>query len=851
MLNAVDGGGHRSAVKLLEHTTNLSPSLPVSATYDGEKRVVVLKFYDPSSQTSHLWYDNTGHKPYCYSKLPLDQLKEMNERPDVVDLRVEEKLDLLADKTITMTKIVTTDPLAIGGSQSEKSIRNLIDCWEADIKYYENYIYDKQLIMGVSYEITDSKITPIERKIPLNVEENLKKWLKNSDPELQPYILEWTSLLSQPLPELKRVSLDIEVYSPDENRIPDARTAEFQILSVALVGSDGAKEVHLLQRSDVSSGERSLPDDVQIIFHEKEKNLISSTFERLLDYPFLISFNGDSFDLNYLYHRAQKLGINSENIPISMGRDIASLRHGTHIDLYKTFVNRSIQIYAFGGKYTDHTLNGICEGLLKESKLTYEGTLNSLSLNELASYNYNDARLTFKLTSFGDDLLMKLLTVISRISKMPIDDVARLGVSQWIRSMMYFEHRRINALIPRSDDLEKKGEATSEAITKGKKYKGGLVVEPKLGVYFNVSVLDFSSLYPSIIKVHNLSYETVRCLHLECRSNRIPGTEHWGCRKRRGVSSLVIGSLRDLRVNYYKPLSKDHSLSDEERNLYNVVSQALKVILNASYGVMGAEIFPLYCLPVAEATAAVGRYAITKTIEKCGQLDIQVVYGDTDSLFLKSPSSDQIKAVTEWAENEIEIELDFEKEYRYVAFSQRKKNYMGVLHDGNVDIKGLTGKKSHTPPFIRQAFYDTVSILSRVLTDSDFEKAREEIKKDLREKVLTLKNRDIPLDQLAFHMMLSKPISGYASKPQHVKAAEQLQKEKNRDIRAGDIISFVKTNTPGGVKPLELASIQEVDNEKYIDYLRGTFDQLLSALGYEFEEILGSTKIEDFFWSSP
>jgi DNA polymerase I len=78
---------------------------------------------------------------------------------------------------------------------------------------------------------------------------------------------------------------------------------------------------------------------------------------------------------------------------------------------------------------------------------------------------------------------------------------------------------------------------------------------------------------------------------------------------------MIIGSLRDLRVNYYKSLSKKETLTDDQRQQYTVVSQALKVILNASYGVMGAEIFPLYFLPVAEATTAIGRFTILETIK--------------------------------------------------------------------------------------------------------------------------------------------------------------------------------------------------------------------------------------------
>ena len=99
-------------------------------------------------------------------------------------------------------------------------------------------------------------------------------------------------------------------------------------------------------------------------------------------------------------------------------------------------------------------------------------------------------------------LLMDLLVVITRIAKMPIDDISRMGVSQWIRSLLYYEHRQRNALIPKRDELEKKSLGVSnDAVIKDKKYRGGLVVEPEEGIHFNVTVMDFASLYPSIIKV--------------------------------------------------------------------------------------------------------------------------------------------------------------------------------------------------------------------------------------------------------------------------------------------------------------------------------------------------------------
>jgi DNA polymerase I len=73
-----------------------------------------------------------------------------------------------------------------------------------------------------------------------------------------------------------------------------------------------------------------------------------------------------------------------------------------------------------------------------------------------------------------------------------------------------------------------------------------------------------------------------------------------------------------------------------------------------------------------------------------------------------------------------------------------------------VDVKGLTGKKSHIPNFIKQAFYDSLKILSEVKTKDDFDKAKESIRQLLRQRYLDLKNRRVPLDDLAFHVMIGK-----------------------------------------------------------------------------------------------
>ncbi|WP_287583011.1 DNA polymerase domain-containing protein, partial [Candidatus Borrarchaeum sp.] len=352
-----------------------------------------------------------------------------------------------------------------------------------------------------------------------------------------------------------------------------------------------------------------------------------------------------------------------------------------------------------------------------------------------------------------------------------------------------------------------------------------------------------NSLYPSIIKVHNLSYETVRCTHPECKQNLIPDTDHWVCKKQRGLAGLIIGFLRDIRLKWFKPQSKNKTLGKETQELYYVIQQALKLIINAFYGVFGAEHFPLYCLPVAESTTALGRFIITQTIEKAQKMDISVIYGDTDSVFLENPSESQIEELTQWCKHTLDIDLDIDKIYRYVALSGRKKNYLGVYESGSVDIKGLTGKKRHTPLFLQDAFFEMMNVLSEVKVQDDFEIARNKIRTIVKTCLDKLKNLEYSLEELAFRVQMTRNLKSYQkTTPQHVKAARLL----NRDIEPGSIISFVKVRGEPGVKPVEIASIDEIDTEKYKKHVESIFTQVLDALNVDFGSIIGIRRLDLF-----
>src|SRR3972149_3373870 len=396
-----------------------TPLMLVSARYDGLENKIVLKFYDIENHKIVDWIDNTNHMPYCYSKT--EDLDELLLRDDVLEVKKEKKFDILVDKEIDVSKIVTTNPLAIGGSSG--AVRDRVETWESDIKYHQSYLFDRQLVMG-SY-----------------------------------YIIEVESF----------------------GALPDSRKAEERITAIGLDGTDD-HEIYVLKR-DVEDGENVLPDMVKVVFFDDEKKMIEQAFSLMKEYPFVLTFNGDDFDMPFLYNRAKKLGILDKDNLLKPLKDSATLKDGLHLDLFQIFKNRALQIYAFQAKYSEYGLNAISTALLGETKIDHGKEINSLNHYEIANYCWNDSRLTLKLTTYDDDMLMNLLILICRISRMTIDELNRVRISQWIKNLLYYEHRKKGHLIPKLPEFEDREKGTTtKAIIEGKKYRGAVVLEPQAGV---------------------------------------------------------------------------------------------------------------------------------------------------------------------------------------------------------------------------------------------------------------------------------------------------------------------------------------------------------------------------------
>jgi len=436
--------------------------------------------------------------------------------------------------------------------------------------------------------------------------------------------------------------------------------------------------------------------------------------------------------------------------------------------------------------------------------------------------------------------------MLSRIVNLPVPQAySSRSVSDWLKSMMYAYLRKNNVLIPTSKEL-RRGLETHVV-------PGALTITPKSGTYFNTVVTDFESLYPSCIDRYNLSYETVDCAHEECKTNKVSEVGHHVCVKRRGFLAALIGALKDLRIRWFKPLSKDNSLPESTRHKAELTAKLLKLITVSSYGV-SVRIHGLACPPLAESITGYGRWALQTTWNIAEQNGLHPVYGDTDSIFLENASLEKVDWLINTVKERLRLDLAVERHYSVCVLSKAKKAYFGILSDGTPDLKGLTAIKSNAPNFIQNVFKNCVRELSHVKNAEDYEHAKVKIAAIVQSAIKDLRDRKIELKDLIFSVNLyHDPKEKLASKvlPQPYQCAAQLI-DSGEEVKQRDTVSFIKVKpfTYRGrqftVKPADkVQSVSEINVSDYIRNLTTALNQTFKPMGISFE-IETETKIIDW-----
>jgi DNA polymerase I len=312
---------------------------------------------------------------------------------------------------------------------------------------------------------------------------------------------------------------------------------------------------------------------------------------------------------------------------------------------------------------------------------------------------------------------------------------------------------------------------------------------------------------------------------------------HHACTKRKGFYSLLIGALKDLRIHWFLPLSKNYSFPEEDRNRAEAASKMLKLISVSAYGVT-IRIHGLACPPLAESITGIGRWVLKTTWKIAEELGMQPTYGDTDSIFLDNPSLHQVQTLVKRVKNQLKLELAKEKHYTLCVLSKAKKAYFGISKDEIPDLKGLTAVKSNAPNFIQRVFRQCVQILSDVNNMKQYDAAKKKIAKAVQEAKKQLMEGKVDLQDLIYSVQLNhepqERIRATGFMPQPYQCAMQ-QIDNGEKLGRRSIIHFLKVkpfkykSRTFTVKPF--SSVRNLSEINIVDYIRN----LTSALEQTFE----------------
>lgn len=790
----------------------------------------VIYLYGSTIEGQQICVTDPNFEPYFYVvpkknvELSIDGL-EIKKEDDVFRVTHTEIVQKkYLGKNVRAVKVFVNLPRAVPVIREElRRLDNTDAMYEYDILFVRRYLIDKGI---TPLTLVEAEAEPVHQRSKVAVF-SASKVTQFSDDTVKPRIL----------------SFDIETYNPLGKYVDPEKNP---IVMIGFCGTNFQKVFTWKQYPT------KLP---YVEFVNSEAELIEKFVEVIEAYKpdILTGYYSDAFDVPYIEVRARKYKIKLEvnldhsELKIIKRKVVSSPMVGiVHLDLLN-FVRRTL---SRGLDVESYTLDNVADEILGErkqavnlDKLHIIWDTNVKQLDEFCSYNMHDATLTFKLC---EKLLPNIFEMV-KIVGLPIGDASRMGFSQLVEWYLLRLASGFNELAPNKPDHNLVRERRSHT------YKGGFVYEPKPGLYKNVVLFDFRSLYPTIISTHNVSPETLDCNCCQYGSNTVPDENHWFCAKKKGFIPTIIEELISRRMRI-KEMMKDKS----EHTLLRAREQTLKLLANAFYGYLGFYAARWYNLTCAESVTGFGRYYIKKVIESAEKENFNVLYSDTDSIFIllgKRAKEDALKFV-ERLNLELPglMEMEFEGFYPSALFVSvkaggvgAKKKYALLEENGNIKIRGFETVRRNSSFIAREVQKEVIRL---ILGSEKPDKALSYVKEVIEE----LKVNSIELDKVIIHTQLQKLVDEYDSIGPHVRAAMRM-KNRGLAVGPGSIIKFVVVKGVGKigdrVRLVDEATKEDYDASYYIyNQIIPSVERIFEVLGIHQKELLESKEqqnLKEFF----
>ena len=438
----------------------------------------------------------------------------------------------------------------------------------------------------------------------------------------------------------------------------------------------------------------------------------------------------------------------------------------------------------------------------------------------------------------------------SKFSYLPLRLVSKYGMMRLIDSRITFELLQREFVIPpRIKTVSKHHEQIRTLENIVQMDKAGMIISPMIGLHENVAVLDFNDEYANIITRNNISYENIS-------SDNSAENKHAPA-----IFPSIVEELVTRRV-YLKQLLKTQQPDSILYSYCETQLDILKQILVCLYGTSGSIWNRYSNVQVFEEINKLSREILLKTKDIVQRAGFELIYADTDAVFLKKKdaSREDFEKIMNELIRETRLEMTLEFHYKFLVLLyieaddklEARKHYFGFTYENQLVTRGIETRRHDSPSFIKQFQKTLLSKLFNCNTSEEvLTTGYENALMYITESIDKLMNGEVQITDLVISKLLRQNIEKYRSLFPHVAAAIKLN-ISGEIANRGDTIQYVYTDSNHTdplqrITPARLISSENYDKEKYLEMLFDSAEAVLSVFGFN-RSIFGFEKKKAYHW---
>ncbi len=538
---------------------------------------------------------------------------------------------------------------------------------------------------------------------------------------------------------------------------------------------------------------------------ENEVDTILSAVKHIqkIDPDIICTIRGDSFLFPYLYHRANIHGLRHK---VNLGRD-----HTQKLNPSK----QAKSYFSYG------------QIIYRPAFYTLKGRIH---IDSYSSFMYGESGLNG-------------LVDISRCSNIPIQLLSRLGPGTAISQMQVNKAMEKGYLIPWKKNKPENWKTAFDLLVSD---RGGLILDPVVGLHENVVELDYASLYPSIMLKYNISPETMFCTCCHDSATIVPQLKYNICVKHRGLIPEVLRPIINRRF-CLKARSKNKNY---DKKLYQDKQMAWKWILLVCFGYTGYRNARYGRIECHESITAFSRDILLSAIEVVEEAGYKVLHGIIDSLWVESQNSGvKPSQLSRMISKATGIRMDVEGFYKWIVFLPSKQTgvgalnrYYGLFDNGELKIRGIELRQKNTPEFLKIIQKDMLKVFSQANNAKEFLKKIPLVIKVIQMYGKKIINGDVDKNTLIFTTRVARGISEYKVN-NLVKSALLQLRDHDIHIEPGQSVNYlVKNERASSYKERvcvaeTLDENEEIDIDFYLRHIAKCGESILVPFGYTLEKL--------------